>query len=77
MRSTRTIVTLSKDDKEWLERYSRGKGLSMAQTVRKSIARLRNEERPSLYEDTLQGTRGLWTKGDGLKYQKELRQEWK
>jgi hypothetical protein len=77
MRSTRTIVTLSKDDKEWLERYSRGKGLSMAQIVRKGIARLRNEERPSLYEDTLQSTRGLWTKGDGLKYQKELRQEWK
>jgi hypothetical protein len=77
MRSTRTIVTLSKDEKEWLERYSRGKGLSMAQTVRKGIARLRNEERSSLYEDTLQNTRGLWAKGDGLKYQKELRQEWK
>ena len=77
MRSTRTIVTLSKDEKEWLERYSRGKGLSMAQTVRKGIARLRNEDRSSLYEDTLQITHGLWTKGDGLKYQKELRQEWK
>ena len=77
MRSTRTIVTLSKDEKEWLERYSRGKGLSMAQTVRKGIARLRNEERSSLYEDTLQNTRGLWAKGDGLEYQKELRQEWK
>jgi hypothetical protein len=76
MRSTRTIVTLSEDDKEWLVRYSRGKGLSMAQAVRKGIARLRDEERPSLYEDALQTTHGIWTKGDGLRYQKELRREW-
>ncbi len=76
MKNTRTIVTLSEDDKEWLVRYSRGKGLSMAQAVRKGIARLRDEEQPYLYEDALQATHGIWTKGDGLRYQKELRREW-
>jgi len=77
MRSTRTIVTLSEDDKKWLARYSRVKGLSMAQAVRKSIAKLRSEECSSLYENALQNTHGLWIKGDGLKYQRKLRGEWK
>jgi hypothetical protein len=76
MRNTRTIVTLSEDDKEWLVRYSRGKGLSMAQAVRKGVARLRDGERPSLYEDALKTTHGIWTEGDGLRYQEKLRREW-
>jgi hypothetical protein len=76
MPSIRTIITLTEDDKEWLVGYSRSKGLSMAQAVRKGIRRLRDEERSYMYEDALQATRGIWSKGDGLKYQEELRGGW-
>jgi hypothetical protein len=77
MKSARTIITLSEEDKNWLERYSKHKGLSMAEAIRQGISKLKDEERPSLYQKTLQSTRGIWTKGDGLEYQERLRKEWR
>ena len=77
MRSTRTIVSLSEEDKSWLQKYSKRKGVSMAEAIRKGVSRLRDEERPSLYHIVLESTRGIWAKGDGLEYQEKMRKEWK
>jgi hypothetical protein len=77
MRSTRTIVSLSEEDKNWLQKYSKRKGVSMAEAIRKGVSRLRDAERSSLYHIALESTRGIWTKGDGLEYQEKMRKEWK
>ncbi len=38
MGSLRTIITLSEDDKVWLESYSRTSGISMAEAIRRGIS---------------------------------------
>ena len=50
MGSKRTIVTISDEDKLWLMDYSRAYGISMAEAIRKGIARLREEEGMSMYQ---------------------------
>lgn len=77
MRNTRTIITLSMEEKSWLEKHSRATGISMAETIRKGIARLMEQESPSVYQEVLKSTSGIWKKGDGLKYQDKLRKEWR
>ena len=77
MGSRRTIVTISDEEKSWLESYSRGRGISMAEAIRKAITRLREEEGQSTYQSLIAQTRGIWKKGDGLEYQKKLRSEWR
>jgi hypothetical protein len=77
MKNARTIITLPEEDKDWIERYSRRKGVSMAEAIRKGIAILRKEESSSSYNTALESTRGIWTKGDGLQYQEKVRKEWR
>jgi hypothetical protein len=77
MGSKRTIITISDEDKLWLENYSRAYGISAAEAVRRGIARLKDEEGSSVYKKILQETRGIWKKGDGLEYQERLRSEWR
>ena len=76
MGSKRTIVTISDEDKLWLMDYSRAYGISMAEAIRKGIARLREEEGMSMYQRMVKKTMGIWKKGDGLRYQRKLRSEW-
>jgi hypothetical protein len=78
MASQRTTVTLSDRDRLWLEIYSRAYGISMAEAIRRGIARLRDEEGSRTYEIIVKETKGIWEeRGDGLNYQKELRSEWR
>lgn len=77
MKNARTIITLPEEDKKWLDRYSRRKGISMAEAIRKGIAVLRQDESSSSYSAALDTTQGIWTKGDGLEYQEKARKEWK
>mgnify|MGYP000847426975 CR=1 FL=1 len=77
MKSARTIITLPEEDKKWLDRYSRRKGISMAEAIRKGIAVLREEESCSSYDAALDSTQGTWTRGDGLEYQEKVRKEWR
>jgi hypothetical protein len=77
MGSVRTIVTLSEEDKTWLEGYSKAKGISMAEAIRRSIMRLKDQEAQSNYQNLVMRTRGIWRGGDGLAYQEKLRSEWR
>ncbi|MFO7931622.1 MAG: hypothetical protein R6U97_09475 [Desulfosalsimonas sp.] len=76
MGSKRTIITLSESNKHWLEAYSKARGISMAEAIRKGISRLRQSESGALYRELAEQTRGIWEKGDGLDWQDKLRAEW-
>lgn len=73
--SKRTIVTLSEEDKLWLESYSKAFTISVAQAIRQGIGRLKGAETQKTYHALVQNTRGIWEKGDGLTYQKRIRSE--
>jgi hypothetical protein len=76
MASKRTIITLSEEDKQWLESYSRANQVSLAEAIRQGIRRLKDAELEKTYRTLVEGTRGIWKEGDGLEYQRELRSEW-
>ena len=76
MGSTRTIITISDDDKKWLESYGKACGISLAEAIRRGVKRLREEESEAAYKAIVRKTKGLWKKGDGLKYQEKIRSEW-
>jgi 6-phosphogluconate dehydrogenase len=76
MASKRTIITLSEEDKQWLESYSRAHQVSLAEAIRQGIRRLKDAELEKTYRTIVQNTRGIWKEGDGLKYQRKLRSEW-
>jgi hypothetical protein len=73
---TRMILSLDDRDKAWLERKAAEQGVSMASVVRLAVRTLQTTEESSL-KDLLDETRGIWKSGDGLKYQRRLRAEWK
>ena len=77
MSSQRTIITISEKDKAWLESFSKARGISMAEAVRRGIAQLRKREEKNTYRTVVKETRGIWKKGDGLTYQEKLRSEWR
>ena len=73
---TRMILSLEDQDKSWLERQAAQQGVSMAEVVRSAIrSQRKNEEEP--LEKLLAKTRGVWRSGDGLRYQRRVRTEWK
>jgi hypothetical protein len=76
MANTRTIITLSEEDKRWLEHYSSLHRVSMAEAIRKGIHKLKEDELIENYQTIVQNSKGLWDKGDGLEYQKAIRAEW-
>lgn len=76
MRGKRTIITLPEEDKVWLESYSKAYRISVAEAIRQGIKRLKESMSESTYNTLVQNTRGIWKKGDGLKYQEKMRSEW-
>ncbi len=74
----RTVIGLQKEDKIWLDRQAVEEQVSMAQLVRRAVRRYREacerQDRP--LEQLLADTSGIWTGGDGLAYQNEIREEW-
>jgi hypothetical protein len=77
MPNKRTIITLSDTEKRWLMNYTRMHGISMAEAVRRGIACLKATQSSASYQRIVNQTKGIWLKGDGLKYQERLRSEWK
>jgi hypothetical protein len=76
MAGHRTIITISNDEKRWLSDYTKRHGISMAEAVRRGIACLKSSHGKASYQMLLDETKGIWTKGNGLKYQEKMRQEW-
>ncbi len=76
MPSNRTIITISDTEKRWLKNYTKTHGISMAEAVRRGIACLKESQSPASYQKIVNRTKGIWTKGDGLKYQEQSRSEW-
>ena len=76
MKSARTIITISEQEKRWLSAYSGLHGVSLAEAVRRGIACLKSAEGEGAYRELVQKTRGIWKRGDALEYQEEIRSEW-
>jgi len=76
MRSTRTIITISESEKQWLAVYSGLHGVSLAEAVRRGIACLKAVEGDAAYRKLVQNTGGIWPRGDALRYQEDIRSEW-
>jgi hypothetical protein len=72
----RAKISISDEEKSWLESYSKVRGISVAEAIRQAIMHLREQEGQSTYQSLVAQTRGVWKKGDGLEYQKRLRSEW-
>jgi hypothetical protein len=74
----RTIISMSDEEKAWLDRRAREEGVSMTELVRKSIALYHEIADPAECEfaATLSDTEGLWAGVDALAYQRALREEW-
>jgi len=49
---------------------------SIAEAIRQGIRKLKEAELVENYQALVNNTRGLWKKGDGLAYQKKIRDEW-
>ncbi|SFK82808.1 CopG family transcriptional regulator [Methylocapsa palsarum] len=75
----RTIISLSESEKLWLTQKARAEQVPMTEIVRRALALYRREahepQEPG-FEDLLDLTRGLWRKGEGLAYQRQIRDEW-
>lgn len=76
MGSKRTIITISDQEKRWLINYTKMHGISMAEAIRRGIACLKTSQSLASYQKIVSDTKGIWLKGDGLKYQEQLRSEW-
>ncbi len=76
MPGRRTIITISDMEKRWLMNYTKTHGISMAEAVRRGIACLKASQSLASYQKIVNQTKGIWLKGDGLKYQEQLRSEW-
>ena len=72
----RLLLSLEQDERAYLARRAKETGLSMAAIVRQAIQSQKESEEASL-DDALNATRGVWRKGDGLRYQRAIRGEWK
>jgi hypothetical protein len=76
MASKRTIITISEEDKMWLESYSSLHRVSVAEAIRQGIRKLKEAELYENYQALIKNTSGLWKKDDGLTYQIKMRAEW-
>lgn len=76
----KTTIELEEQEKTWLEQQAIAEQVSAGDIVHKALDLYRHHvatPSPSVsFDDLLAQTRGLWTAGDGLTYQRRLRAEW-
>ena len=74
----RTVISLTREEKAWLDRAARRERISMTQLVQKAIRRMRetSDSDPGGFARLLRESAGIWRAGDGLDYQSTLRREW-
>jgi hypothetical protein len=74
----RTVISLDRESKEWLDQRAREENLSMAELIRTAVQRYREEKgkpAPSI-DELLKQTSGIWKAGDALVYQRRMRKQW-
>jgi hypothetical protein len=75
----RTLINLEADDKQWLDAEAKARGVSMAALVREAVHEYRVRDEAAGCPDLAQAladTAGIWRRGDGLAWQRRLRDEW-
>ncbi|MBU2494006.1 MAG: CopG family transcriptional regulator [Bacteroidetes bacterium] len=74
----RTIITLSQDLKMWLDRYSRERKQSTAETIREALIEYRKKKSEEKSLDVFLSTSGLWKekKMNGTDYSEKIRKDW-
>lgn len=74
----RTVISLHRQDKEWLDRKAREDHVAMTEVVRVAVRRFREEQESTApgFDEVLRRTSGLWKREDGLAYQRRVRGEW-
>ena len=73
---TRMLISLDEDDKRWLEQKAQERGVPMSEVVRMALHQVQEAEQKPMKE-LLASTMGLWRHGDGLRYQRRVRKEWR
>lgn len=73
---TRMLISLEENDKLWLEQRAQETGVPMSEVVRRAIRQAQETEQKPMKE-LLASTKGLWRHGDGLRYQRRIRKEWR
>lgn len=74
----RTIISIEKEEKDWLDREAKRRGVTMTQLVRDALKAYRQQHvtNGDSLESLLAKTHGIWEQEDGLTYQQSLRDEW-
>jgi hypothetical protein len=76
----RTIVSFDSNDKAWLDHQAKSAHVPMTEIVRQAVHHYRKVLETKKSPDMLtllEKTAGIWRNGDALKYQENLRGEWK
>lgn len=73
---TRMLISLEESDRHWLEQRALETGVPMSEVVRQAIRRDQESGQKPM-KDLLASTKGIWRRGDGLRYQRRLRKEWR
>ncbi len=75
----RTIITLPRELKVWLDNYSKKHNRSTAETIREAISAYKAKQEDQAKDKVLSKTSGIWKnrKIDSLEYVRKLRDEWK
>ncbi len=74
----RTVISISEEDKKWLEERAAAEDIPMTEVVRRALhlmQEIEQREDPP-FETLLERTQGLWKNEDGLAYQRRVRDEW-
>jgi hypothetical protein len=73
---TRMLISLEENDRRWLEQTAQEAGVPMSEVVRRAIRQAQEDGQKPL-KDLLASTKGLWRRGDGLRYQRRVRKDWR
>jgi hypothetical protein len=75
----RTLVDIPKADKIRLGREAKKEGVSISEMLHQAIKTLKSmrQSKHSPLISQLKTLQGTWKKGDGLKWQKKMRSDWK
>jgi hypothetical protein len=73
----RTVIDIPKNQRTWLDKKAKDKGVSMAEAVRQTLKEAQDADlKRATFLRHLKKVQGTWTNGDGLAWQLKMRAEW-